>query len=97
MRTINAAIRRAFTATDKGVHHMSITEALPAPIRAAALWAGHGLPAGAKRLWVEVIAWHEAHRARAMARSLDDRTLRDIGLSRADIEQACDSLRDWRR
>ena len=81
----------------KGVRDMSISEALPAPIRAAALWAGQGLPAGARRLWSELVAWHEAARSRAMARSLDERTLKDIGLSRADIEEACVSLRDWRR
>ena len=63
---------------------------------AAAVWAGKGVPSLLHRLASEVIAWNEAARLRHLARSLDERTLKDIGLSRADIEQASGKLYQWR-
>jgi uncharacterized protein YjiS (DUF1127 family) len=37
-----------------------------------------------------ILAWHERARQRRRLRSLDDYMLRDIGLSRADVEGEAD-------
>jgi uncharacterized protein YjiS (DUF1127 family) len=37
-----------------------------------------------------LLAWHERGRQRRHLRSLDDHMLRDIGLSRADVESEAD-------
>lgn len=75
---------------------MSITETIPWPLRAVASWASKGVPNVWTKLAHEVVAWNEAARLRHLARSLDERTLKDIGLSRADIDQAAGKLRSWR-
>jgi len=75
---------------------MNFAESIPGPLRAAASWAGKGIPNLWQKLADEIVAWNEAARLRHMARSLDERTLRDIGLSRADIERTAGSLRNWR-
>jgi uncharacterized protein YjiS (DUF1127 family) len=41
-----------------------------------------------RSLWLRLIAWHIRRGTRAALRSLDDRTLRDIGLTRGEIESA---------
>jgi len=75
---------------------MTIAESIGSPLRAAALWAGKGVPSVLQKLAHEIVAWNEAARLRHLARSLDERTLKDIGLSRADIEQASGKLYQWR-
>jgi uncharacterized protein YjiS (DUF1127 family) len=75
---------------------MSIAESIGSPLRAAALWAGKGVPGVLHKIAHEIVAWNEAARLRHLARSLDERTLKDIGLSRAEIEQASGKLYQWR-
>ena len=75
---------------------MSFAESIGSPLRAAALWAGKGVPSLLHRFAHEIVAWNEAARLRHLARSLDERTLKDIGLSRADIERASGKLYQWR-
>jgi uncharacterized protein YjiS (DUF1127 family) len=75
---------------------MTSVHSIGGPLRAIALWAGKGIPSLWRKLAMEVIAWNEAARLRHLARSLDERTLQDIGLSRADIEVAAGKLRQWR-
>ena len=67
-----------------------------AAIRSLASWAGREVSALGRRLVADVVAWNEAARLRHLARTLDDRTLRDIGISRADLDRACSDIRDWR-
>jgi uncharacterized protein YjiS (DUF1127 family) len=43
-----------------------------------------------------VLAWQERRRSRRLLRQLDDRLLRDLGLSRADVERECGKS-SWRR
>ena len=74
---------------------MSTTETLSGSLRAVASWTVT-VPALWQKLVAELVAWNEAARLRHMARSLDERTLRDIGLSRADIEGAAADLRNFR-
>jgi uncharacterized protein YjiS (DUF1127 family) len=75
---------------------MSFADSIGWPLRAAALWAGKGIPSLLHKAVQEVVAWNEAARLRHLARSLDERTLKDIGLSRAEIEQASGKLYQWR-
>jgi uncharacterized protein YjiS (DUF1127 family) len=75
---------------------MSFADSIGWPLRAAALWAGKGIPSLLHKAVHEVVAWNEAARLRHLARSLDERTLKDIGLSRAEIEQASGKLYQWR-
>jgi uncharacterized protein YjiS (DUF1127 family) len=55
-----------------------------------------GFAAGFERmlraLWLCLVAWHIRRGTRAALRSLDDRTLRDIGLTRGEIESAVEDL-----
>ncbi|MGF6152993.1 uncharacterized protein YjiS (DUF1127 family) [Pseudomonas fluorescens] len=37
--------------------------------------------------WLEkIVRWHELHRERALLASMSDEALKDIGISRADVE-----------
>jgi uncharacterized protein YjiS (DUF1127 family) len=45
-----------------------------------------------RRLAASLVAWQASARQRQLLRDLDDRALRDVGLSRADIGAAG---RDW--
>ena len=47
------------------------------------------------RLFDGLLAWHTRHQQRQHLRQLDDRLLKDIGLSRADFEMEC-SKPFWR-
>ncbi|MDQ7250586.1 DUF1127 domain-containing protein [Dongia sedimenti] len=49
------------------------------------------------RFWRNLQERHEAARATRLLAEMDDRTLRDIGLSRADIGRAVRHGRDWER
>jgi uncharacterized protein YjiS (DUF1127 family) len=75
---------------------MTFAESIGSPLRAATLWAGKGIPSVLQKLAGEIVAWNEAARLRYLARSLDERTLKDIGLSRADLEQASGKLYQFR-
>lgn len=44
------------------------------------------------RVWAAIEAWKSEHQALACLRSLDDRVLADIGLTRDHVS----SLKDWR-
>lgn len=75
---------------------MSFAASIGWPLRAAALWAGKGIPSLLQKAAQEIVAWNEAARLRYLARALDERTLKDIGLSRADLAQASGKLYQWR-
>jgi uncharacterized protein YjiS (DUF1127 family) len=45
-------------------------------------------PPARRRGWLDLLlTWHDTVRQRRALRALDDRMLRDIGLSRADVER----------
>ena len=48
-----------------------------------------GASSWAVRLFGGLLAWHTRHQQRQHLRQLDDRLLKDIGLSRADVEWEC--------
>ena len=75
---------------------MTFAESIGWPLRAIALQAGKGVAGLWHKMGAEIIAWNEAARLRYLAQSMDERTLRDIGLSRADLEVAAGKLRQWR-
>jgi uncharacterized protein YjiS (DUF1127 family) len=45
-----------------------------------------------RALWLRLIAWHVRRGTRAALSALDDRTLRDIGLTRSEIESAAQNF-----
>ena len=47
------------------------------------------IPTLLKRIWRTLSLWQERARMRAALARLDDRTLRDIGLSRFDVWHEC--------
>lgn len=49
------------------------------------------------RLWTSLLRAREQRRARAALRSFDDRMLRDIGISRSEIEQIVRYGEGWGR
>ena len=51
----------------------------------APAWLGGLIVAAVDRL----LLWHEVARQRHALRKLDDRMLRDIGVSQADVEREC--------
>ena len=58
--------------------------------------AGHVRTLGAFRAaWEAVQRWHDLARQRRHVADLDDRMLRDIGITRADVEDAVPSWRCW--
>jgi uncharacterized protein YjiS (DUF1127 family) len=61
--------------------------------RAALLGIGLGEALG--RAWVQVIAWIQRNRQRRALADLDDRLLRDIGVSREAAHREIDKL-FWR-
>jgi uncharacterized protein YjiS (DUF1127 family) len=65
-----------------------------ATLRRARQWLGFA--AGVERtlgaLWLRLVAWHIRRGTRAALSALDDRTLRDIGLTRGEIESVVQDL-----
>jgi uncharacterized protein YjiS (DUF1127 family) len=55
----------------------------------AAGYAAHGVGG---RLWMfveRILVWQDRARSRHALQQLDDRMLRDIGVTRADVERQC--------
>jgi uncharacterized protein YjiS (DUF1127 family) len=68
---------------------MRSTEALRAS-------AGHARILGAFRgAWEAVQRWHDVRRQRRHVAGLNDWMLQDIGITRADVEDAVPSWRHW--
>lgn len=42
-----------------------------------------------QRGWMTLMDWRQRHRERAELRLLDDRTLKDVGLTRSDVWREC--------
>jgi uncharacterized protein YjiS (DUF1127 family) len=65
-----------------------------ATLRRARQWLGFaaGVERTLQALCLRLIAWHIRRGTRAALRSLDDRTLHDIGLTRGEIESAVEDL-----
>ena len=58
--------------------------------------AGHARTFGTFRsAWSAVQRWHEFARQRRHVADLDDRMLKDIGITRADVEDAVPVWRCW--
>ena len=62
------------------------SRALPAFAAATGATLGALLARAAERLVVSVLAWHERAAQRRALMAMDDRALKDIGISRADVE-----------
>jgi uncharacterized protein YjiS (DUF1127 family) len=71
-----------------------VSSAGSATLRRARQWLGFaaGVERTLRALWLRLIAWHIRRGTRAALGSLDDRTLRDIGLTRSEIESAVQNL-----
>ena len=62
------------------LHHDSLTESVRHTVAAATKWGVQVLPRG----WAKLEVWYRRASQRRQLRELDERLLRDIGISRAD-------------
>jgi uncharacterized protein YjiS (DUF1127 family) len=71
--------------------HLPGNAPMPAPRHGSAIFGALARLAGA--VWARLRAWHETRRTLEEVATLDEATLRDIGVSRYDLEAAVHAAR----